>query len=66
MEYKVGGQITSKKNHACGGNKWIIARTGADVKLKCLQCGHLLFLSQDQVKKMTKSYVYTENTDSNV
>ena len=66
MEYKVGGQITSKNNHACGSDKWVVARTGADVKLKCLQCGHSLFLSQDQVKKMTKSYVYTENTDSNV
>ena len=61
MEYNVGDKIVSKKNHACGGNEWIIARTGADIKLKCIKCGHSIFLSQDQIKKITKTYVQTEN-----
>lgn len=56
MIYQEGGKIISKKEHACGGKEWIIVRTGADVKLKCLTCGRNLFLSVDQVKKMTKTY----------
>jgi hypothetical protein len=60
MVFKTGDVIISKKNHACGANKWIVARTGADVKLKCLQCGKAIFFSPDQVQKMTKSYVQLE------
>ena len=59
--YQVGGKITSKKPHACGGNQWEVMRTGADVKLKCLKCGKSVFLSVDQVKKMAKTYVYGES-----
>lgn len=57
MTYEVGGKIISKKAHACGGKEWIIARTGADIKLKCEKCGRAVFLSVDEVKKMTKVYV---------
>ena len=57
MNYKIGGIILSKKPHACGCNKWIIVRLGADVKLKCDNCGRFLFLSVDEVKKITKSYI---------
>ena len=56
MIYQEGGKIISKKEHACGGKEWIIVRTGADIKLKCLTCGRTLFLSVDQVKKMAKTY----------
>ena len=64
MDYEVGGKIISKKPHACGGNQWIVARTGADVKLKCEKCGRAVFLSVDEVKKMAK--VYLSSGDSNV
>ena len=57
MIYQEGGIIISKKQHACGGNEWKIVRTGADVKLKCSTCGHAIFLSVDQVRKMAKTYV---------
>lgn len=56
MIYQEGGKIISKKEHACGGKEWIIVRTGADIKVKCLTCGRTLFLSVDQVKKMAKTY----------
>ncbi|MBQ3115801.1 MAG: DUF951 domain-containing protein [Clostridia bacterium] len=60
MEYKIGGRILSKKNHACGGNLWEIVRVGADIKVKCCRCGRALFLSVDEVKKMTKTYTLGE------
>ena len=56
MEYSVGGKLISKKPHACGGSEWTVARTGADVKLKCDKCGRSIFVSVDQVDKMKKSY----------
>ena len=56
MKFSEGGKIISKKKHACGGNQWLITRTGADVKLKCLTCGHAVFLSVDKLEKITKQY----------
>ena len=64
MIYKVGDKIISKKNHACGKNEWQIVRTGADVKLKCLCCGHVIFLSVDQLKKMTKEHISISGEDN--
>ena len=57
MQYEIGAKIITKKNHACGANEWIIARTGADVKIKCEKCGRAIFLSVDELKKMTKQYL---------
>lgn len=57
MNYKIGDKIIPKKLHACGGNEWQVVRTGADIKLKCLKCGRTLFMSKDEVEKMTKSYI---------
>ncbi len=63
MIFGVGGKITSKKNHACGGNEWVVVRTGADIKLKCLKCGRTVFLSIDQTERMAKKYTVAEGTD---
>ena len=60
MKYNVGGKLISKKPHACGGNEWIIVRTGADIKLKCLKCSHTVFLSIDKVDKIKKEYIELE------
>jgi hypothetical protein len=65
MIYREGGIIISKKNHACGGNEWVVARTGADIKLKCIKCKRCIFLSVDQVKKMAKTYTDLEQGGNN-
>lgn len=63
MAYVVGSKIISKKPHACGGKEWEIVRTGADVKIKCLTCGKALFMSNDQIKKMTKQIIVLNSED---
>ena len=56
MIYSEGGIIESKKAHACGGKTWEVIRTGADIKIKCLTCGRVLFVSVDEANKMAKKY----------
>ncbi len=63
MIYRVGGKIISKKPHACGGKEWLITRTGADVKLKCVKCGRIIFLSVDETAKMSATYSDGEEND---
>lgn len=56
MIFQVGDRIKSKKPHACGGREWEITRTGADVKLRCLSCGRVIFVSVPDAEKMTAVY----------
>ena len=51
MEYKVNDIVTLKKGHPCGENKWEILRTGADIKLKCLGCDKIVWLTRLEFNK---------------
>lgn len=66
MQYCVGDKIISRKNHACGGNEWTVARIGADVKLKCNKCGRAIFLSVDETDRMKKQLISNGQKENNV
>ena len=40
MDIRVGDILTMKKEHPCGDKRWLVLRTGMDLKLRCLGCGH--------------------------
>ena len=54
MLYELNSKIIAKKQHPCGGFEWQIIRTGADYKLKCLGCGHIILVDHKQLTKMSK------------
>ena len=51
MKYKVNDIVTLKKGHPCGENKWEILRTGADIKLQCLGCDKIVWLTRLEFNK---------------
>lgn len=51
MKYKINDVVTLKKGHPCGENKWQILRTGADIKLKCLGCDRVVWLTRLEFNK---------------
>ena len=53
-EYKLGCIVIMKKNHPCGGNKFEVVIMGADIKIKCLECGHLVMLPRIDFNKRIK------------
>lgn len=53
-EFALGDRVMLKKPHACGGNDWLITRTGADIKVKCTQCGRLLMIDRVEFIRMAK------------
>ena len=58
-EYKLDSVVMMKKQHPCGTNEWIITRIGADIKIKCVKCGHTVMLSRlDFNKKLKKVIKY--------
>ena len=39
MDIRVNDILTMKKEHPCGSKQWLVLRTGADFRLRCLGCG---------------------------
>ena len=56
-DYKLGSIVTMKKSHPCGSNEWEIIRLGADIKIKCLNCGRNIMLPRIEFNKKLKKIV---------
>ena len=53
--YDLGDIVEMKKPHACQTNRWEIIRMGADIKIKCEKCGHIVMMPRREfTKKMKK------------
>ncbi len=57
MDYKLGSIVIMRKQHPCGTNKWEIIRMGADIKIKCLNCGRSIMLPRIEFNKKLKKVV---------
>lgn len=56
-EYKLNTIVEMKKPHPCGFNNWQIIRIGADIKIKCLQCGRTIMLPRIEFNKKIKKII---------
>ncbi len=59
-KYNLGTKVILKKGHPCGSNMWEIVRTGADIKIKCLGCNHIVMLPRVDFDKKIKKIVSDE------
>lgn len=50
----LGNVVEMKKGHPCGANEWEIIRLGADVKIKCVNCGRVVMISRMDFNKKIK------------
>lgn len=53
-EYKLGSIVILKKVHPCGSNRFEVVRMGADIKVKCLGCCHVVMLPRVDFNKRIK------------
>ena len=56
-EYKLGSVVVMKKEHPCGTNEWEITRLGADIKIKCINCGRSVMLPRIEFNKKLKRII---------
>ena len=54
MKYEIGMIISTKKPHVCKNDQWEVIRTGADIKIKCLNCGREVMISKVKLDKIVK------------
>lgn len=57
LNYEVGDVVKLKKPHPCGSHEWEILRVGADFRLKCKGCDHMIMVSRKVVEKNTRGLV---------
>ena len=64
MEYKLNDIVVMKKAHPCGSSEFKIIRLGADVKIKCLKCGHVIMLPRVDFNKKIKKVIENEKEEN--
>lgn len=60
IDLRLQDKLTMKKPHPCGSRDWVVLRTGADIKLRCLGCGHEVMLPRFKVEKNIKLITHSE------
>ena len=53
-----------KKVHPCGNSEFAIIRLGADIKIKCTKCGHVIMLPRIDLNKKIKKVIENEKEES--
>ena len=56
-DYGLGSIVIMKKQHPCGTNEWEITRLGADIKIKCVNCGRFVMLPRIEFNKKLKRII---------
>lgn len=46
--YNLADTVLMKKPHACKTNNWEVLRLGADIRLKCMGCGHIVMMPRSK------------------
>ena len=54
MDYKLDSIVIMKKEHPCKTNRFQIVRVGADIKIKCLNCGRVVMMPRVEFNKKIK------------
>ena len=63
MDVRVGDILEMKKAHPCGEKKWLVLRTGADFRLKCMGCGHEVMTPRFKAEKNIRQ-VHKKNSST--
>ena len=51
MDIKINDILVMKKPHPCGEKRWLVLRTGADFRLRCMGCGHEVMTPRFKAEK---------------
>ena len=63
MRLEIGDLVQMRKPHPCGSDKWVVTRTGADVKIRCEGCDRVVMLDRVEFEKRVRKVltVHEEN-----
>jgi len=64
INFNLNDVVIMKKQHACGTNEWKITRNGADIKIKCLNCGREIMMDRLEFMKKIKKVITNEKKEN--
>lgn len=64
MEYNLNDIAVMKKVHPCGNNEFEIIRLGADIKIRCTKCEHVIMLPRTEFNKKIKKVIKNEKKEN--
>ena len=64
MDIRLGDVLTMKKAHPCGEKRWVVLRTGADIRMKCLGCGHEVMQPRFKIEKNIRAIEHREESNN--
>ena len=64
MDIQLSDILVMKKCHPCGCDRWLVLRTGADFRLRCLGCGHEVMTPRHKAQKNIKTVIRQDNAST--
>lgn len=64
VSFNLFDSVIMKKPHACKTNLWTITRNGADIKIKCQNCGREIMMDRLEFIKKLKKVIKNEETSN--
>ena len=64
MDVRLGDVLVMKKAHPCGERQWLVLRTGADFRLRCMGCGHEVMTARFKIEKNIRQIIRQENSST--
>lgn len=63
IAFNLNDVVEMKKAHPCGTNQWKIIRMGADIRIKCLGCGHSVLMPRSEFQKKIKKVIESKTAE---
>ena len=64
MLLSIGDVVQMRKKHPCGSDRWTVTRVGADIKIRCSGCEHVVMMDRpDFEKRVKKILIHTEGAE---
>lgn len=57
IKFYLGDVVQTRKAHPCGSDQWEIIRTGMDIRVRCLGCGHVVLMPRRRFERAFKRLV---------
>lgn len=55
-EYRLNDLVRLKKVHPCGSYEWTVVRLGADIGLRCVNCGRRVLMARSVLERRMKEH----------
>ena len=59
---RAGDTLVLRKKHPCGGDRFALLRVGAQVRLRCLTCGHDMVMDRLKLEIASKQHLPCADT----